>query len=214
MESVEDKKARMKKILDILEKEYGHPGTALHFSNPFQLLVATILSAQTTDENVNRVTPKLFEEYPTPREMARAREEDLYPILKSINYYKTKARNIIRVSRIIMEEHHGRVPDTMQELVELPGVARKTANIVLWHAYGKNEGIAVDTHVKRLAYRLGFTDSTNPVQIERDLMAVTPRDKWGIVTDLLITHGRRVCKAKNPDCDNCLISGLCPKKLD
>ncbi|OPY35950.1 MAG: G/T mismatches repair enzyme [Methanoregula sp. PtaU1.Bin051] len=176
---------------------------------PFEVLVLTILSAQTTDRAVLKVKKPLFARYPTPEKLARARQADVEKIIRSLGYYHAKARNIIAASRTVTEEFGGRVPETMAELLTLPGVGRKTANIVLYHAHGRNEGIAVDTHVRRLAQRIGFSDTDNVSVIEKDLMAAFPREQWGDLTDLLIAHGRATCDAKRPQCDLCPITRYC-----
>ena len=193
-----DVKTQALSVLKKLKKEYPDPKTALHFSSPFELLVATILSAQTTDIHVNRVTGTLFGKYKTVKDYADAPLETLMKDISSINFYKTKAKNIRESAKIIVENFKGKVPKPMDELITLPGVARKTANIVLFSAYGINEGIAVDTHVKRVAYRLGLTKNEDPVRIEQDLMAIIPKGEWGNFSHLLILHGRSICQAKKP----------------
>lgn len=199
-------------IIRRLGKEYGGPKTELHHSSPFELLAATILSAQTTDAHVNRVTASLFRKYRSAEDFANAPLEELQEDVRSINFYKTKAKNIQGAARIIVERFGGKVPRTMDELVSLPGVARKTANIVLFVAYGINEGIAVDTHVKRVSARLGLTKNTDPEKIEKDLMTLTPRDQWGDFSILLILLGRKVCQAKKPRHDECPICNICPSR--
>ena len=201
---------RIRKIIGILKEMYPNAHIALRFKNPFQLLVSVILSAQCTDERVNQVTAVLFSKYPDAQSMAEAPIEELEQLVRPTGFFRNKARNIKEAARMIVERYGGRVPDTMEELLSLPGVARKTANIVLYQAYGKVEGIAVDTHVKRLARRLGMTREENPVKIERDLMEVVPRQDWGPITYMLIEHGRRVCKARKPACDICRLRELCP----
>lgn len=198
-------------IIRRLKKEYsGRPRTALAFTTPFELLVATIMSAQTTDVQVNKVTPDLFRKYPTVEAFARTPPEKLARDIRSVNFFNNKARNIQRASAMIIERFGGKVPQTMEELVTLPGVARKTANIVLHSAYGKEEGIAVDTHVKRLSFLLGLTKHTDPVKIEQDLMALVPRKGWGDFSHLLIYHGRAVCQARKPLHDQCVLKDICP----
>ncbi len=199
-------------IIKRLKKAYPDPKTALNFNSAFDLLVATVLSAQATDILVNKVTAALFRKYKSVRDYASAPLETLQNDVKSINFYKTKAKNIQASARIIAEKFHGKVPRTMVELITLPGVARKTANIILSNAFGVNEGIAVDTHVKRLAFRLGLTKNADPVRIESDLMAVTPRADWSILSHLLILHGRQVCRAKNPLHQECALFDICPSK--
>jgi len=191
-------------ILDILER--------------LELLVATILSAQTTDRRVNVVTEKLFSRYRTAEDFANADIEELmemirsvnyYKMIRSVNYYKTKAKHIKEGCRIIIEEYGGNVPDSMEELVKLPGVQRKTANVVLSNAFGKEEGIAVDTHVMRVSQRLGITEESAREKIERDLMNKFPGNRWSDVSNLLIAHGRRVCRARNPECEKCILKDMC-----
>ncbi|HEX7841412.1 MAG TPA: endonuclease III, partial [Kofleriaceae bacterium] len=182
----------------------------LDHENAYQLLAATILAAQSTDKLVNTVTPALFAKYPTPTALARADQAELEAMIFSTGFYRMKARHLIGMAQRIVENHGGQVPDTMAGLVDLPGVARKTANVVLGSALGKNEGIVVDTHVSRVAARLGLTTHTDPVKIEQDLMQLVPRDQWSIFAHRLIWHGRRICHAKQPDCDHCALAPLCP----
>jgi len=208
-----DTKKQIAEILRRLKKEYnGKLRTALSFSTPFELLAATILSAQTTDVQVNKVTATLFEKYRTIEDFANTTPEKLAKDVASVNFYKNKAKNINNTAKMIMKEFGGNVPKTMEELVMLPGVARKTANIVLSSAFGRNEGIAVDTHVKRLAYRLGLTKHDDPVKIENDLMPNTPRKEWGNLSLLLIFHGRAVCRAKKPNHGGCVLFDICPSR--
>jgi endonuclease-3 len=178
--------------------------------NAYQLLAATILAAQSTDKLINTVTPALFARYPDPAALAGAQPAELEPMIFSTGFYRNKAKSLIGMAQRIVEKYGGEVPTTMAELVDLPGVARKTANVVLGSALGKNEGIVVDTHVSRLAPRLGLTTQTDPVKIEQDLMRLVPRDQWSIFAHRLIWHGRRVCHAKKPDCDHCTLAPLCP----
>ncbi|MBI1913110.1 MAG: endonuclease III [Deltaproteobacteria bacterium] len=199
-----DKKEKAKKVLDILEKEFPEATTALEFTNPLELLIATILSAQATDKLVNKITPALFQKYSSAKDFAEADPEELAKLSAPVNYYKTKAKNIKACCRMIVDEYGGKVPETLEELTELPGVGRKTANIVLGNAFGKN-ALAVDTHVKRVARRLGLTESDNPDQVEKDLCAVIPEEWWTKTTHLFIQHGRKTCKAANPLCDTCPI---------
>ena len=199
-------------ILSTLCNEYFEPETELNFlafENPFQILIMTILSAQTTDKQVNAVRDDLFCQYPDPKALADARPEEVMRIIRSTGFYRTKAKNIIAASQMLVDRYEGVVPATMEELLILPGVGRKTANIVLNHAYGVNIGIAVDTHVARLAVRIGFSDATSPVRIELDLCALFPKKMWQYVNFLLISHGRAVCTAKKPACDRCVIRDLC-----
>ena len=177
--------------------------------SPFEVLILTILSAQTTDRAVLRVKGPLFSKYPSPAELAKAKTGDVERIIHSLGYYHAKAWNIIAASRTLLSVFGGNVPETMERLLTIPGVGRKTANIVLYHALGRNEGIAVDTHVRRLAQRIGFSDTDNVSVIERDLMALFPRDLWGDLTDVLIAHGRATCDAKKPRCSECVIPEYC-----
>jgi len=195
-----------------LKKKYPGPRTALHFRTPFELLVATILSAQTTDVQVNKATEGLFKKYKSVKDYADSALETLQNDVRSINFYKTKARNIRESAKIIVDRFKGKVPKTMDELTSLPGVARKTANIVLSNAYGMNEGIAVDTHVKRVAFRLGLTKNEDPVKIEQDLMSLLPKEDWGNFSHLLIFHGREICQAKKPKHGECVFYDICPSR--
>jgi len=198
------------KMFDILSKEYPEVTTALRHKNPLELLVATILSAQCTDKRVNIVTESLFKKYKTAKDYAGADISRFEQEIRSTGFYKNKAKNIKGAAKMIVEDFKGKVPQTMEELVRLPGVARKTANIVLHHAFGKNVGIAVDTHVKRVSFRLGLTKNTDPVKIEADLMKIFDRSKWGVLSNLLIEHGRKVCDARKPLCAVCKLSKICP----
>ncbi len=202
---------RAEKIINLLEEAYPDvEGTSLNWETPLDLLVATILSAQSTDEQINTVTETLFKKYRTAADYAHAPKEQLEETIRSSGFYKRKAEAIQEACRVIAEEHGGEVPASMEELTKLKGVARKTANIVLGNAFGIVEGIAVDTHVWRLSTRLGLTEQKYRDKIERDLMSVFPRDKWLAVNYLLIEHGRRVCDAKKPRCDECVLNDLCP----
>ena len=195
-----------------LRKNYPEPKTALRFRTPFDLLVATILSAQTTDAQVNRVTEGLFKKYKSVKDYAAVSLDAFQDDVRSVNFYKTKAKNIHESAKIIEERFRGMVPKTMDELITLPGVARKTANIMLFNAYGINEGIAVDTHVKRVSYRLGLTRHEDPVKIEQDLMSMVPRGEWGSFSHLLILHGRAICQAKKPRHGECVLFDICPSR--
>jgi len=210
--SKEDLKGRVLEIINRLEKEHPDAKIALNFSNPLELLVATILAAQCTDERVNQVTRNLFKKYRSAEDYANADINVLEQDIKPTGYYRVKARRIKEVCKILVEKFNSEVPKTMEELLSLPGVARKTANIVLTNAYGINEGIIVDTHVLRLAKRLGLTESKTRERIEKDLMEIVPKDKWGRFADLLIFHGRRVCKARKPNCEMCVLKDLCPSR--
>ncbi len=208
-----DDKKQVAEILKRLKKVYaGEPQTALHFSTPLELLVATVLSAQTTDAQVNKVTEGLFRKYRTVKDFADTPPEHLARDIRSVNFFNNKAKSIHRAARMIMEQFGCTVPRTMEDLVTLPGVARKTANIVLSGAFGVNEGIAVDTHVKRLAFRLGLTKHDDPVKIEQELMAVTPRKEWGNLSHLLIFHGRAICQARKPKHGECPLFDICPSR--
>ena len=203
-------KERAAKIITLLEKEYSDAKIALHYKNPLELLIATILSAQCTDERVNIVTKQLFKKYTKAEDYANADLAELEQDIKSTGFYRNKAKHLKNCCQLLVKKYHSQVPQTMAELVELPGVARKTANIVLTNAYGIVDGVAVDTHVRRLSQRLGLTENANPDKIEADLMRIVPRADWMRITDLLIFHGRRVCNAKKPKCDACVLNRFCP----
>lgn len=209
LEKVELKR-RVIEIIELLEKVHPDAKLALNWSNPLELLIATILSAQYTDEGVNKVTEHLFKKYRTAEDYANANLEELENDIKSVRFYRAKARNIKRACQILVEKYGGEVPRTMEDLLSLPGVARKTANVVLSNAFGIIEGIIVDTHVSRVSRRLGLTNETDPNKIEKDLMEIVPREKWLRFADLLIFHGRRICKAKNPKCNECILNKICP----
>jgi endonuclease III len=203
-------KARDAKIIALLEKLYPNAKTALNYNSPLEILVATMLSAQTTDIRVNIVTQKLFKKYHSAKDYADADIKELEQDIHSTGFYHNKAKNLKACCQLIVEKFQGQVPKTMEELIELPGVARKTSNIVLYNAYGLTAGIAVDTHVMRLSQRLGLTQEKDQNKIEQDLMAITPKEKWMPLTDLLIFHGRQVCMAKKPRCDLCVLNKICP----
>jgi len=205
-----DKKTRLLKIIELLEKEYPKTKIALHYSSPLEILVATILSAQCTDKRVNLVTPLLFKKYKTAKDYANANLAELEQDIRSTGFYRNKAKNIKNAGRMIVERFDSQVPQTMEEILMLPGVARKTANIVLSNAYGVIVGIAVDTHVRRLSKRLGLTENTNPDKIEKDLMQIVPKSHWKSITNLLISHGRAVCDARKPKCGICCLNKICP----
>jgi endonuclease-3 len=209
-ESKKARRARAAEVFDLLQAEYPDAHCELDFADPFQLAVSTILSAQTTDERVNMVTPGLFERYPDAAALASALQEDVEQIIRSTGFFRNKARNIIGFARGLMERHGGVVPRTMAELAVLPGVGRKTANVILGNAFGLDEGVVVDTHVKRLSTLMRFTKEKTPEKIERDLMDAFPRERWTLLAHLLIWHGRRVCDARKPRCEACTVSGLCP----
>lgn len=202
-------KAYVKKILDFFDEYYPDAHCSLDFANPFQLLAATILSAQCTDERVNRTTPALFDAYPTPKALAAARLEDLEAIIKPCGFYHNKAKNLIGMSQALVAEHGGDVPRTLEELVRLPGVGRKTANVVLGNAFGV-PGLTVDTHLGRLSRRLGLSRSQDPERVEEDLAAITPREKWTLFSHQAIAHGRALCQARRPRCEVCPFTA-CPR---
>ncbi|RUM86916.1 MAG: endonuclease III [Thermodesulfatator sp.] len=202
--------SREREILERLKKAYPQARIALEFQNPLQLLVATILSAQCTDERVNQVTPRLFQKYPDARALAEADLEELAEEIRSTGFYKQKARYLKEACRILVERYGGEVPKSLKALLELPGVARKTANIVLANAYGIVEGIPVDTHVRRLAQRLGFTQEKDPDKIEQDLMRIIPREDWAVIPYVLQAHGRTICTSRKPKCHRCPVRDLCP----
>jgi endonuclease-3 len=197
-------------VVDRLKAEYPDARTELDWKNPLELLVATMLSAQTTDVQVNRVTQSLFAKYRTAEDYAHADTGELEEDIRPTGFYRNKARSLRNMAGALMEEHGGEVPHTMQELVALPGVGRKTANVVLGNAFGVDEGIVVDTHVRRVSGRLGLTENNDPVKIEQDLMQVVPEEDWTVFSHLLILHGRRTCKARKPDCPNCVLNDICP----
>jgi endonuclease-3 len=203
-------KERCFKIIQILEKSYPTAKTALHYTTPIEMLIATILSAQTTDIQVNNVTKTLFKKYHKPEDYANTDILELEKDIHSTGFYHNKAKNIKACCQLLIEKFNSQVPQTMEELLQLPGVARKTANIVLFNSFGITAGIAVDTHVRRLSQRLGLTQTDNPEKIERDLMALVPKDMWMPFTDLLIYHGRAVCNAKKPKCEACVLNQICP----
>jgi len=205
-----DDKARITRIIKLLEKEFPDAKIALHYTNPLELLIATILSAQCTDERVNIVTKTLFEKYRKAKDYADAGLKELEQDIKSTGFYHNKARNIKKCCKMLVEKFDSHVPRTMAEMLELPGVARKTANIVLQNAYGVVEGIAIDTHVRRVSARLGLTENEDPGKIEQDLMRIVPKDKWMRIADLLIFLGRRVCVARKPKCEACVLNRICP----
>jgi len=207
---IQDRLDRVKKILPILKKTYRDAKIRLNFGNPLELLIATILSAQCTDDRVNMVTPGLFRKYPAAEKLARVSQEELEKDIQSTGFYRNKAKALRGMAGAIVEKHGGKVPDTMEELVDLPGVGRKTANVVLGNAYGKNVGVVVDTHVARVSGRLGLTDHTDPVKIEQDLMAVVPKTEWTHWAHLMIFHGRAVCVARKPRCEMCPVVAYCP----
>jgi endonuclease-3 len=203
------KRLRVKPIIERLAVEHADAAIALTFRSPLELLVSVMLSAQTTDVNVNRVTEKLFVKYRKPEDYLAVEQEELERDIYATGFYRQKARSLRGTMRMLLDDHDGKVPDTLEELVRLPGVARKTANVVS-SELGRPQGIVVDTHVRRLSQRLGFTKQDDPVKIERDLVKLVPRADWGRFPHLLIWHGRRVCIARSPRCDDCVVTDLCP----
>ncbi len=202
---------RARHVQEALAKQYPEPATHLVARSPWELLVAVILSAQCTDARVNMVTPHLFARWPEPVHLAAAHSSDVEEVVRSTGFFRNKAKNIIGAAQRIMTHFGGDVPRTLNDLISLPGVARKTANVVLWTAFGINEGIAVDTHVGRIVYRLGLTASTNPLIIEQDLMALFPREEWGRVNHRLVWFGRDICPARKALCHTCPLEAVCPK---
>jgi endonuclease-3 len=205
--------ARATEIVQRLERAYPDAACALVHRNPFELLCATILSAQCTDVRVNQVTPALFARYPTPEALARAPRSELEEIIKPTGFFRNKARSLIGMAQAVVADHRGQVPRTMEDLLKLPGVGRKTANVILGNAYSVNEGITVDTHVARLSQLLGLTQQADPVKIEQDLMSLFPQGKWALLSHLLIFHGRQVCIARRPRCGDCVLADICPSSL-
>jgi endonuclease III len=210
MAGAKDNSGKAKEIMGLLATEYPHPRTELDYSNPLELLVATILSAQSTDKTINTVTKNLFKKYRTPKDYAGADQKTFEQEIRSSGFYHNKAKNIILSAKILVERYGSKVPNTMEDLLTLPGVARKTANIVLSNAYGIASGIAVDTHVKRLSFRLGLTKETDPVKIEKDLMAIIPKEYWITTNQRMVLLGRYVCLARKPLCDKCVLNKACP----
>ncbi len=204
-----ERKKRIAEILDLLAKMYPNATCALHHSNPWQLLVATILSAQCTDKRVNEVTPGLFRKYPTPQDFAAIAPEVLAQDIRSTGFFNNKAKSIVGAAKRVVSEFGGKVPRTMEELLTVPGAARKTANVVLGTAYNIASGIVVDTHVQRISKRLDFTKQTDPVKIEQELVKIIPRDQWIVFSHRVILHGRALCVARGPKCPECAINPLC-----
>jgi len=205
----DSREAHVAEVLDRLYEEYPDTDISLRFSTKLELLVAVVLSAQCTDERVNDVCEDLFETYRSPEGYASATEEELADAIYGITFHNNKAGYLQGIGEILVEEHDGEVPDTMSALTDLPGVGRKTANVVLQHAHDVTEGIVVDTHVRRIARRLGITEDERPEAIERDLMGVVPEADWRMFTHLFISHGRATCTARNPDCDDCVLADVC-----
>jgi endonuclease III len=209
-ESKATKRARVAEIVARLHTEYPDARCSLDHGSAFELLAATILSAQCTDERVNMVTPELFRRYPTPADLAGARQEDVEELVRSTGFFRNKARSLIGMAGALVERHGGEVPRSMDGLVALPGVGRKTANVVLGNAFGMNEGVVVDTHVRRLSGRLGLSAETDPEKVEQDLVQLVEQDQWTDLPHLFIYHGRAVCRAPTPRCEVCVLADLCP----
>ncbi|MCP2520774.1 endonuclease III [SCandidatus Aminicenantes bacterium Aminicenantia_JdfR_composite] len=207
---IKNKKELARQIVSLLKVYYPNSKVALNFTTGWELLVAVVLSAQCTDERVNQVTKKLFKKYKTIEDYAKADLKEFEEDIKPTGFYRNKARNIINIAKIILNKYGGKVPNSMEELLKLPGVARKTANIVLGNAFGIVEGIAVDTHVRRLSKRLGLSNEKDPIKIERDLMEIFDKKDWFQLTYMLIDHGRKICEAKKPKCDKCFLNKICP----
>lgn len=205
------RKKRAALVVERLAARYPHPETHLNARDAWELTVATVLAAQCTDKRVNMVTPELFARWPSPADLAQADTGELEQVIRSTGFYHNKAKNLIAAAKRVTEAFHGAVPSTMAELVTLPGVARKTANVVLWGAYGINEGIAVDTHVGRISFRLGLTVHKDPVKVEKDLMELFPRPEWGNVNHRMVWFGRDVCDARKPACGQCELEDICPR---
>jgi endonuclease III len=201
---------RAKEIYQRLTATYPDARCELDYRDAFELIVATILSAQCTDKRVNIVTPQLFRRYPTVEALAAADADELEEIIRSTGFFRNKRKSLIGMATAVLSDHQGRIPSTMAQLVHLPGVGRKTANVVLGNAFGINEGVVVDTHVSRVSGRLGLTAETDPVKIEKDLMSLFPRESWTLLSHLMIWHGRRICIARKPKCEQCPLSDICP----
>lgn len=207
---MQERLERVQAILPILKRTYPNAKCSLDFQTPLQLLIATILSAQCTDERVNLVTKSLFKKYRSAKDLAAVSQEELEKDIQSTGFYRNKAKALRGMAAALVEKHGGKVPETMEELTELPGVGRKTANVVLGNVFGKSEGVVVDTHVGRLSQRLGLTDHEEPTKIEQDLMQVVPREEWTEWAHLMIYHGRKICQARKPKCGECPLVEWCP----
>ena len=199
-----------REVLSRLKSLYPEPHIALHWKTPWQLLVASVLSAQSTDKQINKITPKFFARWPNPAALSRARLEEVQDVIRPAGFYRVKAKNLINSANMVTRKFNGLVPASMNELLLLPGVARKTANVILFNAFGISQGIAVDTHVKRISLRLKLTESDNPVRIEKDLMDLFPESEWGILNQMMVLFGREICKAKKPLCSSCPLADICP----
>ncbi|NNE99243.1 MAG: endonuclease III [Pyrinomonadaceae bacterium] len=206
-----DKKKQAKEVIKRLKKAYPDAHCALNHTTPFELLIATILSAQCTDVRVNIVTADLFRKYPQPQDYVNASQEEIEQDIRTTGFFRNKAKNIRSTANKIIENFDGEVPTTMDELLTLDGVARKTANVVMGNAFGIASGVVVDTHVKRLSNRLGLTKETNPVKVEKDLSEIVPKKDWVMFPHWIIWHGRAICKARTPNCDECVLESICPK---
>lgn len=198
-------------VLKTLQELYPLPETALQYASAWELLVATVLAAQCTDARVNTITPHFFRRWPGPAELSEARLEDVEEVIHSAGFYRNKARNLLACANMVQAKYNGELPRSIAELAQLPGVARKTANVILFGAWGINEGIAVDTHVRRISYRLGLTGNTDPKRIERDLMLLFPQEEWGALNQRMVYFGRQVCAARRPACQDCRLGGICPR---
>ncbi|MDQ7031681.1 MAG: endonuclease III [Desulfonauticus sp.] len=207
------KQERGKIILKRLKNRYGKPKTALNWKTPWELLVATILAAQCTDVRVNQVTPIFFAKWPDPLALTKAKLEDIEQVIRPTGFFKNKAKNLFNTAKELVKKYNGKVPNTMEKLTALPGVGRKTANIILGNAFGIQAGIAVDTHVKRLSFRLGLTKQTEPNKIEQDLIKIFPQSEWSNVNHLLVYLGRDICKARKPACELCPLNDICDKNI-
>jgi endonuclease-3 len=196
-----------------LQREYPDAHCELDHTNPFQLLAATILSAQCTDRRVNMVTPALFKRYMTAQALAKAKQEDVEELIRTTGFFRSKAKNLIGMAAALVDRFHGEVPRSIGELVTIPGVGRKTANVILGNAFGIAEGVVVDTHIGRLSRRLGLTKATDPVKVEQELIPLFPKEHWTLLAHLLIFHGRRVCYARRPQCEHCVLNDICPSSL-
>lgn len=206
------KSERATEILKALKKAYPEASCSLSHQNPYELWVATVLSAQCTDQRVNQVTPALFRRCPDAKALAAIDEEELQELVHSTGFFRNKAKSLKAGAKLIQEKHGGSIPETMEALLEIPGVARKTANVLLGNAFGKNEGVVVDTHVGRLARRMGLSREEDPVKVERELMALFPQEEWALLSHLFIDHGRAVCSARKPQCQVCFLAERCPKR--
>lgn len=212
-ESLKNKRARTEKIIAELKTAFPDARCSLDYDTPLQLLIATILSAQCTDERVNAVTKELFQVYATAESFAEAPQAEIEDLIRSTGFFRNKAKSIRACCRALVDHHGGRVPDSMESLTALAGVGRKTANVVLGNAFGKEEGVVVDTHLGRISNHLRLTRQKDPVKVEQDLMKVVPRDEWTLFSHLLIRHGRKTCRARKPDCASCPVSAECPSAL-